>query len=117
MNRIPIAGPSITEKEIEYVTDAARNAWYGGAYMYVDQFEEAFEEHINVKYAVSLPSATSGLHLSLLALGIGEGDEVILPEITWVASASPVKYVGRSEERRVGKECTSWCRSRWSPYH
>jgi perosamine synthetase len=110
MSKIPIAGPSITEKEIEYVTDAAQNAWYDGAYMYVDQFEEAFKKHTNSKYAVSLPSATSGLHLSLLALGVGEGDEVIVPEITWVASASPIKYVG-AKPIFVDVEPDTWCMS------
>jgi perosamine synthetase len=94
MKRIPVAGPWITQKEISTVTDAVKNSWYSGAGKYCGLFERAFEKYLNVKHAVSLPSCTSGLHLSLLALGIGEKDEVIVPEITWIASSAPISYVG-----------------------
>jgi perosamine synthetase len=94
MERIPIAGPWITQKEIEYVTDAVAHAWYGNANMYHERFEKAFCDYLGVKYAVCLPSCTSAIHLSLLALGIGPGDEVIVPEATWIASAAPVTYMG-----------------------
>lgn len=94
MQRIPVAGPWITEKEIQYVTDAVANAWYGNANMYHERFEKTFAEYIGVKYAMALPSCTSAIHLSLLALGIGEGDEVIVPDCTWIASAAPINYVG-----------------------
>ncbi|WP_082016792.1 DegT/DnrJ/EryC1/StrS family aminotransferase [Cupriavidus sp. IDO] len=94
MKRIPVSGPSITEKEIAYVTDAVANAWYANANVYNDRFERAFAEYHGVRHAVSLPSCTSALHLSLLALGIGPGDEVIVPDCTWIASAAPVSYVG-----------------------
>jgi perosamine synthetase len=94
MTRIPVAGPSITQKEIDYVTDAVRTAWYGSANVYHERFERAFAAHCGRRHAVSLPSCTSGLHLALLALGIGPGDEVIVPEATWIASVAPVRYVG-----------------------
>ena len=94
MKRIPVAGPWITDKEIAYVTDAVTNAWYGNAGTYHERFERAFAEHIGVAYAISLPSCTSALHLSLLALDVGPGDEVVVPESTWIASAAPVTYVG-----------------------
>jgi perosamine synthetase len=94
MKRIPISGPWITQKEIDYVTDAVTNAWYSNANMYHARFEKAFAEYIGVRYAVSLPSCTSGIHLALKALGIGPGDEVVVPEATWIASAAPVTYVG-----------------------
>ena len=92
--RMPVAGPWITEKEIAYVADASRNDWYEGAGSYVRRFESAFASYVGREFALSLPSCTSGLHLSLLALGIGEGDEVIVPEATWIASAAPISYVG-----------------------
>ena len=111
MEKIPVAGPSITQKEIDYVTDAVTNAWYGDANVYHERFERAFASYLGLSHAVALPSCTSALHLSLLALGVGPEDEVIVPDATWIASAAPITY--RSEERRVGKEC----RSRWSPYH
>jgi len=94
MQRIPVAGPWITQKEIDYVTDAVANAWYANANMYHERFENAFAAYIGVKYAMALPSCTSAIHLSLLTLGIGEGDEVIVPDCTWIASAAPISYVG-----------------------
>src|SRR5260370_36580902 len=94
MKRIPIAGPSITQKEIDYVSDAVTSAWYGNANKFHERFERAFAGHCGRKHALSLPSCTSGLHLALLALGIGRGDEVIVPDATWIASVAPVVYVG-----------------------
>jgi perosamine synthetase len=94
MKRIPVAGPWITQKEIDYVTDAVTNAWYSSANMYHERFEKAFAEYIGLQYAIALPSCTSAIHLSLLALGIGPGDEVIIPDATWIASAAPISYVG-----------------------
>ncbi|AFY94669.1 DegT/DnrJ/EryC1/StrS family aminotransferase [Chamaesiphon minutus] len=94
MQFIPVSGPSITQKEIDYVTDAVTNAWYGDANIYHDKFERAFANYLGVKYAIALPSCTSAIHLSLLALGITTGDEVIVPDVTWIASAAPINYVG-----------------------
>jgi perosamine synthetase len=94
MQSIPVSGPSITQKEIDYVTDAVTNAWYGNANIYHEKFERAFADYIGVKYAIALPSCTSAIHLSLLALGITAGDEVIVPDVTWIASAAPINYVG-----------------------
>jgi perosamine synthetase len=94
MARIPIAGPSITQKEVDYVTEAVKSAWYDGANIFHERFEIAFAAHCGRRHAVSLPSCTSGLHLALLVLGIGPGDEVIVPDTTWIASVAPVRYVG-----------------------
>jgi perosamine synthetase len=94
MKRIPIAGPWITQKEIDYVTDAVTSAWYADSNRFHSRFESAFAAHCGRKHAVSLPSCTSGLHLALLALGVGRGDEVIVPDATWIASVAPVIYVG-----------------------
>ena len=108
--RIPITGPSITQREIDYATDAAANGWYERAGEYPRRFEAAFAEYIGVKHAVSLPSATSGLHLALAALGIGPGDEVIVPDLTWIASAAPITYVGATPVFADVDERT-WCLS------
>lgn len=94
MERIPVSGPWITQKEINYVTDAVTNAWYSKASIYNERFEKAFANYLGVRYAITLPSCTSAIHLSLLALGIGPGDEVIVPDVTWIASAAPITYVG-----------------------
>ena len=93
MQKIPVAGPWITEKEIQFVNDAVTNAWYGNANNYHERFEKAFAEYVGTKYAIALPTCTSALHLSLLGLGIKDGDEVIVPDATWIASSAPISYV------------------------
>lgn len=107
---IPVAGPSITQKEIDYVTDAVTNGWYENANTYIHRFESAFKKYLGRKYAISLPSCTSGLHLSLLALGVGPGDEVIVPDATWIASAAPISYVGATPIF-VDIDPKTWCLS------
>jgi perosamine synthetase len=106
--RVPISGPSITQKEIDYVTDAVTNAWYANANLYNDRFERRFADYIGVSHALALPSCTSGIHLALLSLGIGPGDEVIVPEITWIASTAPICYVGATPVF-ADVEASSWC--------
>ncbi|MCU1347348.1 MAG: perosamine synthetase [Acidobacteria bacterium] len=106
--RIPISGPSITQKEIDYVTDAVTNGWYGNANLYQTRFEQAFAGFLGVKHAISLPSCTSAIHLALASLGVGPGDEVIVPEITWIASAAPIDYVGATP-RFADIDRESWC--------
>lgn len=110
MERIPVSGPWITQKEINYVRDAVTNAWHAQANMYHERFEKAFAEYLRRRFAVSLPSCTSAIHLSLLALGIGPGDEVIVPEITWIASAAPTMYVGATPVF-ADIDFQSWCLS------
>jgi Predicted pyridoxal phosphate-dependent enzyme apparently involved in regulation of cell wall biogenesis len=92
--RIFVSGPSITQKEVDYVTEAVKNAWYDNANYYNAKFEEEFKGYIGTKYAVALPSCTSAIHLALLAFEIGVGDEVIIPDVTWIATSAPINYVG-----------------------
>lgn len=94
MKRIPIAGPWITQKEIDYVTDAVTRTWYEDANEYQSRFETAFAAYTGRKFGSALPSCTSALHLALLSLGIRSGDEVIVPDITWIATSAPISYVG-----------------------
>ena len=110
MKRIPISGPSITAKEIAYVTQAVTEAWYDRANEFPLKFEAAFAEHCHRKHAVALPSATSALHLALMALNIGAGDEVIVPDLTWIASTAPVRYVGATPVF-ADIDARSWCLS------
>jgi len=102
------AGPSITEKEISYVTDAVTSGWNENWNGYITRFEDEFSKYIGVDNAVTTSSCTGALHLGLLALGIGPGDEVIVPEITWVATASAVAYVGATPVFCDIEE-GSWC--------
>jgi perosamine synthetase len=108
MKKIPVAGPSITEKEINCVTDAVTRCWYGEANFYHDKFEALFREYLGVKHAAALPSCTSAIHLALAAHGINTGDEVIVPELTWIASAAPVNYVG-AETVFADVNSETWC--------
>jgi len=94
VKRIPVSGPWITSKEIEYVTDAVTHAWYGNANVYHERFEQAFASYLGVRYAIALPSCTSAIHLALAALNICPGDEVVVPDITWIASVAPITYLG-----------------------
>lgn len=106
--RIFVSGPSITQKEIDYVAEAAKTAWYDNANYYNEKFENDFKNYIGTKYAISLPSCTAGLHLSLAALEIGEGDEVIVPDVTWIATSAPISYVGATPVFADIDEKT-WC--------
>jgi perosamine synthetase len=108
--RIPIAGPWITEREIRYVTDAVTRCWYQHANDYVSRFENAFAQSLGMPYALALPSCTSGIHLALLALGIGPGDEVIVPDVTWIATSAPIAYVG-ADPVFTDIDEANWCLS------
>jgi perosamine synthetase len=94
MARIPVSGPSITDKEVAYVAEAARSAWYENANVFHERFERAFAAYVGTRFAMALPSCTSAIHLSLLSLGVGPGDEVVVPDVTWIATAAPISYVG-----------------------
>lgn len=107
---IPVAGPWITEREVEAVTHAARHSWYADAGVEVTAFENEFAATVGRRHAIALPSCTSALHLSLLALGIGPGDEVIVPDATWIASAAPIDYVGATPVF-ADVEPETWCAS------
>ncbi len=108
MKRIPLCGPSITAKEIAYVTDAAVNAWYENATLYQERFEAAFAEFVGKRHAIAVTNCTSAIHLSLAALGVGPGDEVIVPDITWIASAAPISYVGATPVF-ADIDAKTWC--------
>ena len=94
MSRIYYTKPSITELEIRYATDAATHGWGERCYDYIHRFEALFRDHLGVEYAIATSSCTGALHMGLAALGIGPGDEVILADINWIASAAPITYLG-----------------------
>jgi len=108
MAPIPVSGPWITDKEVEYVADAARNGWYANANTWNRRFEDAFSAYLGVKHSVTLPSCTSAIHLALAALGVGPGDEVIVPDATWIATAAPITYVGATPVF-ADIEAETWC--------
>ncbi len=93
-DQILTAGPSISNRELTYTSDATLNGWNNKHSDYLNRFQFEFAEYVGAEFALATSSCTGALHLSLLALGIGPGDEVIVPEVTWVATASAVRYVG-----------------------
>jgi len=103
-----VAGPWISDLEVKYAAEAAASAWYSNANHYTEAFERRMSEYVDRAFAISLPSCTSGLHLSLLALNVGPGDEVIVPDITWIASSAPVDYVGATPVF-ADIDAESWC--------
>lgn len=102
------AGPSIAKKEITYVMDAVKNGWNLHYRDYIEKFEKAFATYLGVKYALTLSSGTAALHLACLGCDIGQGDEVLVPEITFVASANAVRYAGGTPVF-VDVEPDTWC--------
>lgn len=92
--RIYYTKPSITEKEVAYATDAARNGWGDRCYEYIGKFEELFKQFVGTKYAIATSSCTGAIHMGLAALGVGPDDEVILADTNWIASAAPITYLG-----------------------
>lgn len=106
--RILTAGPTISQREIDYVTDAVQNGWNEHRSDYLVRFEQAFADYVGTRFALATSSCTGALHLSLLALGVGPGDEVLVPEVTWVATASAVSYTGATAIP-VDVDPTTWC--------
>lgn len=90
----PVSKPWLGGRELEYVTEAVSDGWISSQGPYVRRFEEEFARYNGSAYGVACSSGTTALTLALRALGIGPGDEVIVPEFTMIASAWAVSYVG-----------------------
>lgn len=108
MDFIPVSSPVIGEKEIAYVTDAVRSGWVSSIGPYVERFEQAFAEYVGVRHAVAVSNGTVGLHLALHALGVGKGDEVIVPALTFAATVHTVLQTG-AKPVFVDVEQDTWC--------
>ena len=91
---IPVYAPSITELEKKYVNECLESSWISSRGPNVDMFEQLFTEKIGVEYGTTVSNGTVALHLALLSLGIGPGDEVIVPTLTYIAPVNAIKYVG-----------------------
>lgn len=91
---IPVAAPALVGNEKAYVLDCLESTWISSTGHYIERFEAAFAEFCGVPYAVSCCTGTAALHLALLVLGVGPGDEVIIPTLTYVATANAVTYCG-----------------------
>lgn len=108
ISKIPYTKPSITELEIGYANDAAAKGWGDNCYDYIIRFEGAFKSHLGVKYAIATSSCTGALHMGMHALGIGNGDEVIMADTNWIATAAPIIHLGATPVL-VDILPDSWC--------
>jgi perosamine synthetase len=108
VNRIYYTKPSITDREIRYATDAVTSGWGERCYDFIVRFEKLFAVYLGVPYALATSSCTGALHMGLAALGIGPGDEVILADINWIATAAPITYLG-AKPVLVDVRRDTWC--------
>jgi perosamine synthetase len=106
--RIYYTKPSITDLEVRYAIDAAANGWGDQCYAYINRFEELFKQHLGVQYAITTSSCTGALQMGMAALGIGPGDEVIMADTNWIATASPIVHLG-AKPVFVDILPDSWC--------
>ena len=91
---IPLCIPEIRGNELKYVKDCIDTNWVSSVGSYVNLFEERFSEYIGSKSAVVTNNGTAALQLALVTLGIGDGDEVIVPSLTFISPVNTIKYVG-----------------------
>ncbi len=91
---LPVAEPDLGPLEEQYLLDAFRSGWISSIGSYVERFEQSFAELCGARYAVAVSNGTVALDLALLAAGVGPGDEVIVPALTFVATAAAVRHVG-----------------------
>ena len=91
---INLYDPEILDEDIHSVTNALKNKYISGNSKPVKDFENSLSNYLGVEYVSSCSSGTAALHLALLSLNIGEGDEVIMPDLSYIATANAVKYVG-----------------------
>ena len=92
--RIPVCEPSLDGNELAYVTDAVTSGWISSGGEYLKRFEDGFAAYVGVGHGIGTTNGTTALHLALAALGVGPGDEVIVPDFTMISSAFAVCYCG-----------------------
>jgi len=105
---IPVARPDLGGNEEKYVVDALRTSWISSTGPYLNRFEKEFAELCGVRSAIAVSNGTVALHLALIALNVRPGDEVIVPSLTYIATANAVRYVG-AEPVFVDVTPDTWC--------
>lgn len=104
---IPVAEPQLGKEEEKLVVEGLRSGWISSIGKYIQQFEVEFAKFCGVKYGITTSNGTAALHLALVASGVGNGDEVIVPSMTFVATANAVSYTG-AKPVFVDSELESW---------
>ena len=105
--KYPVYQPSLGQREKENVLECLNSTWISSKGKFINQFENSFSEFIGVKHSAAVCNGTVALHVALLALGIGEGDEVIVPAFTYIASVNAIKYTG-AKVVFVDSDLQSW---------
>lgn len=93
-HRIPVMTPQLNGKELKYVTECITTGWISSQGAFVKRFEKDFSAYCGAPHGVAVSNGTVAIHLALAALGVGEGDEVIVPDLTFAASINAVIYCG-----------------------
>lgn len=106
--RLPVASPLLGERELQYVTECVLSGWVSSAGPFVQRFEKTFAAFCGTRHAISASNGTTALHLAVLALGIGAGDEVIVPSLTFISTANAVTYTG-ARPVPVDSDPDTWC--------
>jgi perosamine synthetase len=106
--RIPVAEPDLGEEELANVVQAVKSGWVSSQGVFVREFEEGFARYCGAKHGVATANGTVALHLALTALGVGAGDEVLVPSLTFIATANAVTYTG-ARPVFVDSHADYWC--------
>jgi len=93
-HHIPLVQPQLNGNELEYVTECIQSSWISSQGKYVRLFEESFGEYVGTSNVLAVSNGTVALHLALVSLGVGKGDEVIVPDLTFAATINAVLYTG-----------------------
>jgi perosamine synthetase len=107
-DRIPVAAPDLTGNEEKYVLEALRSSWICSTGPFIDRFEREFADVCGTRASIGVCNGTVALHLALLALDVRPGDEVLVPSLTYIATANAVRYVG-AEPVFVDVDPNTWC--------
>src|SRR5947207_6280261 len=103
-----VAVPDLNGNEIRYVLSALRSTWVSSQGPYLKRFERQVADYVGVPHAVATANGTVALHLALLALDVRPGDEVIVPSLTYVATANAVRYCGATPVF-ADSDPETWC--------
>jgi len=107
-SHFPVAIPNLGGNEFKYLTDAFLSTWISSTGSYIDKFEDKFSSYSDCEYGVTVSNGTVALHVALVALGIGRGDEVIIPDLTFAATINAVLHANATPVI-VDIEEKSWC--------
>ncbi len=104
----PVAIPNLSGNEFKYLFDAFFSTWISSSGKYINKFEEGFSNYSDCSHGVAVANGTAAIHLALLALWVGAGDEVIVPDLTFAATINAVLHAGATPVI-VDVELDSWC--------